>query len=160
MRGRKPSSREEKLAKGEKRPCRVNYEEPEIPLPPDSALEPPKDLRGAGFREWRDYVKILRDSGQLRATHMTTYLAYCRNLTDIENWRKEITLRGLDRAERLKLARLISVLEARSKSFAETLCITPATQSRAKTVTKPPVEKPKHERFFGAGLNVIRGGRS
>jgi phage terminase small subunit len=159
MRGRKPRPNAEKLAKGETRPSRVNYEEPEVPAPSAGALEPPKDLRGAGFRLWRDHAKTMTESGQLRATDMPAFLAHCKTEADIEGWEKELKLKGLDRADRLTIQRTLNQLRSLSLRQAAELGMTSVARSRVKAVTKPPVEKPKHERFFGGIRGVIPGGR-
>lgn len=159
MRGRKPKSSQEKLAKGETRPSRVNYDEPEVPPPSD--LEAPKDLRGAGFRMWRDHAEAMVKTGQLRSTDMPLFHRHCHTASDIELWRKERAKRNLDRQTMIAIQRTIDRLESLFVRQAAELGMSSVSRSRVKTVVKPPVEKPKHERFFGTGkgLSVIRGGR-
>ena len=154
MRGRKPATTAEKNAKGERRPSRVNYAEPEVPAPSDTALEAaPKDLRGAGFRLWRDHAQAMVQSGQLRSTDMPIFLRLCKTASDIETYEKR-SRQGNDQAMRLKIQ-----LESLFLRLAAECGMTSVARSRVKTVNKPPVEKPKHERFFGK-LHAIRGGRT
>ena len=158
MRGRKPAPTAEKLAKGETRPSRVNYQEPDVP-PAPADLEPPKDLKGAGLELWRTHFAQLQASGHLRATHVPLFARHCKTASRIEGWEKELSRRGLDRAERMKIERILGELENRFLRECAELAVTPASQSKAKSVTKPPVEKPKHDRFFGGIRGVIAGGR-
>ncbi len=162
MRGRKPASTEEKLAKGETRPSRVNYEEPEVPPPAPESLAPAKGLKGAGLAMWLKYAQAMTDSGQLRSTDMPLFLQRCRTEADIERWEKEKGRRGLDRSERLSIERLLNQIKSRALRESAELGMSSVSRSKVRTVTKPPVEKPKHERFFGAGgiRGVVRGGRS
>lgn len=158
MRGRKPRPNEEKVAKGETRPSRVNYEEPEVP-PPDS-VTPPKTLKGAGLALWERYAKPMVDSGQLRATDMPLFLQRCQTETDIERWEKEKGRRSLDRSERLSIERVLNQLKSRALREAAELGMSSVSRSRVKTVIKAPVAPPKHDRFFGGGIRgVIPGGR-
>lgn len=162
MRGRKPAPTEEKLAKGETRPSRVNYTEPEIPAPP-ADLEPPKTLKGAGLALWREHFKRLQESGQLRSTDVPLFLRHCQTASRIEGWERELSRRGLDRAERMKVERILGELDNRFLRECAELGMTPVSRSKVRTVAKPPVEKPTNERFFGKlgkGLHGIDGGRT
>ena len=103
MRGRRPATTAEKLAKGETRPSRVNYDEPDVPEANVTAA--PKDLRGAGFRLWRDHAEAMKDSGQLRATDVPLFIAHCKTAMDLEYWEKEKSKRDLDRAARQPMGR-------------------------------------------------------
>lgn len=152
MRGRKPSSREEKLAKGETRPSRVNYDEPEVPAPAADMLTPPKKLKGAGLAMWLRHAKPMVDAGQLRATDMPLFLQRCETESEIETWEKEKNRRGLDRREKLAIARLINQLKSRVLRESMELGMSSVSRSKVRTVTKAPVEKPKHARFFGKVL--------
>lgn len=147
------------MAKGETRPSRVNYQEPEVPAPTDADLEPPKDLRHAGFRLWRDHAKAMKESGQLRSTDMPLFTQHCRTAMDVEHWEIEQRKRDLDRATRMAIQRTLNTLRSVYLRQAAELGMTSVARSRVKTVTKPPVEKPKHDRFFGGIRGVIPGGR-
>jgi len=157
VKGRKASDTEEKLAKGETRPSRVNYNEPDVPAPDSTA--PPRDLKGAGLQLWQTYARKMVDTGQLRATDMPLFLQRCRTETDIERWEKEKNRRNLDRSEKLAIERVLNQLKSRALRESAELGMTSVSRSKVRTVTKAPVEKPKHQRFFGK-LNVIDGGRS
>lgn len=144
MKGRKPASPETKIAKGETRPSRVNFNAPEIP-PPDS-LDPPKDLRGAGLKLWIDHAQRLKDAGQLRASDVPLFTQLCRTATDIAAFEK----RKDDPAKRM-----LTQLRSLFLRMCAEMGLSSVSRSKVKTVSKPPVEKPKHERFFG----VIHGGK-
>lgn len=159
MRGRKPRTAEEKIARGETRPSRVNYDEPDVPAPPDKDLEAPPELTGAGFRLWRDYAKAMVATGQLRSTDMPAFLEMCETASDLEKWKREIRKRDLDRQTKLQIQRTINQLRGQSLRQKAELGMTSVSRSRVKAVTKPPVEKPKHDRFFGGIRGVIPGGR-
>src|ERR1700688_1387859 len=81
MKGRKPSSPETKIAKGETRPSRVNYDAPDIPAP--ESLDPPRNLRGAGLALWKEHAQRLKDAGQLRASDVPLFTQLCRTASDI-----------------------------------------------------------------------------
>ena len=157
MRGRRPATTAEKLAKGETRPSRVNYDEPDVPEANVTAA--PKDLRGAGFRLWRDHAEAMKDSGQLRATDVPLFIAHCKTAMDLEYWEKEKSKRDLDRAARITIQRTINQLGSLYLRQAAELGMTSVARSRVKTVMKAPIEKPKHDRFF-RGLRGISGGKA
>lgn len=158
MRGRKPRTTEEKIAKGETRPSRVNYQEPVVPAP--DSLDPPAGLKGAGLELWLKHARPMVDAGQLRSTDMPLFLQRCRTETDIERWEKEKGRRSLDRSERLAIERVLNQLKSRALRESAELGMSSVSRSKVRTVTRPPVERPKHERFFGGIRGVIRGGRS
>lgn len=148
MRGRKPQTREEKVAKGQTRPSRVNYQEPDL-APPDS-LAPPRDLKGAGLKLWREHAQKLKEAGALRAADVPLFVTWCRTASDIAEYegRKD------DAAKRI-------VIQLRNQfvRMSAELGMSPVSRSKVRTVAKAPVEKPKHDRFFG-GLRGISGGRT
>jgi phage terminase small subunit len=148
MRGRKPASTEEKIAKGETRPSRVNYTAPDIPAP--DSLEPPKDLHGAGLELWKRHAAVLKNAGQLRASDMPLFTQWCRTASDIAACEK----RKDDPAKRL-LIQLRSLFLRMSSEMG----LSSVSRSKVKTAGKPAVEKPKHDRFFGGIRGVIPGGK-
>lgn len=158
MKGRKRATPEEQIAKGETRPSRVNYNEPDVPAPDSTA--PPRGLKGAGLALWQTYAKKMVDTGQLRATDMPLFLQRCRTETDIERWEKEKNRRGLDRSEKLAIERVLNQLKSRALRESAELGMSSVSRSKVRTVTKAPVEKPKHDRFFGKNLRVIHSNRN
>jgi phage terminase small subunit len=139
------------------RPSRVNYQEPDPPPPTD--LKPPAELKGKGLALWRQYAEPMTKTGQLRSTDMPLFIRHCRTAMDIEAWEKELRKAGLERSEKLQVQRLLNALGTRFIREAAELGMTSISRSRVKTVVKPPVEKPKHDRFFGGIKGVIQGGR-
>jgi hypothetical protein len=154
MRGRKKLPAEERIAKGETRPSQVNYNEPDVPAP-DSTV-PPKDLKGAGLQLWQRYAQKMVDTGQLRATDMPLFLQRCRTESDIERWEKEKARKGLDRSERLSIERVLNQFKSRALRESAELGMSSVSRSKVRTVTKAPVAKPKHDRFFGKNVVSIR----
>jgi len=157
MRGRKPATAAEKIAKGETRPSRVNYQEPEVPEA--DVASAPKELRGAGFRLWRDHAQAMKASGQLRATDVPLFIAHCKTASDLEFWEKEKAKRDLDRAARITIQRTLNQLGGLYLRQAAELGMTSVARSRVKTAVTPPVQQPKHDRFF-KGLRGISGGKA
>lgn len=159
MRGRKPRPKEEKIARGETRPSRVNYDEPDVPEA--TVGKPPSDLKGAGLKLWRDHAAAMTKRGQLRETDVPLFLRACRTAMDIEYWRKEFAKANIQRPELLQIQRTIDRLEGLYVRHATELGMGPVSRSRVKTVTKAPVKKEAKDRFFGKGSKprVIAGGR-
>jgi phage terminase small subunit len=149
MRGRKPAPPEAKIAKGETRPSRVNYFVPD--LPPPESVEPPEDLHGAGLEIWKAHAQRLKDAGQLRVSDMPLFTQLCRVASDIGELEKR------DVAARPGLFQLRSLFLRMSVEMG----MTPVSRSKVKANKSASGEKPKHDRFFGGGIDgLIRGGKT
>lgn len=157
MRGRKPRSTEEKLARGETRPSRVNYAEPDVAPPEPDELAPPKNLKGSGRTLWLKHARVLVAAGKLRGDHMPLFLQHCRTDSDIESWEKQKRVATLDLSQRLSIERVLNQLKSRFLREAAELGMSPVSNSKVRTVALPPVKKPSHERFFGKGGVAVVG---
>jgi phage terminase small subunit len=99
LRGPKQEPAPVKLAKGERRPSRINRNEPELPAP--ESLEAPEGLSGAGLKEWQRIGGVLRDSGIMRQTDLVLFEDYCRTLTDLRTYERVANAAGAeDRIEK------------------------------------------------------------
>lgn len=134
-------------------------EAPDIPAL--DSLEPPKDLKGAGLELWNGCAKLMITSGQLRATDMPLFHQHCRNAQEIESLeRRTRAAAQSDLKLLLRLRGQITALRSLFLRESQELGMGPVSRSRVRTVSKAPVEKPKHRRFFGKkALAVIDGGR-
>ena len=159
MRGRRPRSKREKVARGETRPSRIGYGEPDVPAP--DKTKAPSDLKGAGLGLWRQHLKPMVETGQLRASDIPFFARHCRTVSDIEFWRKERSKPNLDRIVVLRIQSAIDRLETLAMRQASELGMTVITRSRVKIASKPPAGTEKGDKFFGKGkLRGIDGGRA
>ncbi len=141
-----------KLAKGERRPSRVNREEPRLPKP--TALKPPSGLKGAGAIEWKRLAQRLVDRGVLTVADMTAFEEYCRTLTDLRRMEAQLQRSGVERAIAKGYVSAVVKLRAQLKAFAAELGLTPSSRSGVKAVDVDRTDE-EEERFFG----VIQGGK-
>jgi hypothetical protein len=139
---------EQRILKGETRPSKVNYFEPDVPAP--ASLTPPADLRGAGLRMWETYADPMTESGILKSTDLELFHQHCLTAQTIEIWEREKRRRGIDLDRKLTVERLLNVLKARSIREAAELGMTPVARNRV--VAKP---KPK-----GGKLALFTGGKT
>lgn len=157
-RGFPPAPTVEKLAKGERRPSRINYDEPKLDPPPEDKLRPPSGLQGAGLREWRAQVRRLAERGVLTEADLTAFEDYCRALSELRALEQKA--RTADRAHDAKAWYRCQnlVLKVRSQvAMLRSQCgLTPSSRSAVR-VAKPmamPVETPA-ERY----LRALPGGK-
>lgn len=166
-----------KLAKGERRPSRVNYDEPAVPIVRE--VEPPANLRGEGLKEWLTQFAVLRDAGALKANHLEALGDYCRRLQDLRDVEaeareardlyerikadaaggKEIDLKvllrllaNIDSVERRKLAQ-----QAQVNTLRRELGATPSSLSAVKVPGKPGESKSDKVKRY---LSALPGGRA
>ena len=163
-----------KLAKGERRPSRVNYDEPVLPVA--RGTDPPEGLTGAGLREWLRITSMLVEAGVLRATDLPAMEDYCRRLTDLRALEVELgaqraVVRHQEKAKDRDFALLVSgwkaidgaekrliVLQAQVNVLRREIGLTPSSRSAVKVPQRKPEEssKDKAARYMSA----IRGGRA
>lgn len=87
--GRPPQPTEVKIAKGERRASRINYNAPTLP-PVSRGIDPPKGLRGAGLEEWLRIASQLATAGVLKDPDLPAMEDYCRRLTDLRETEGEL----------------------------------------------------------------------
>lgn len=163
-----------KLAKGERRPSRVNYDEPVLPVA--RGTDPPEGLTGAGLKEWLRIASQLVDAGVLKDPDLPAMEDYCRRLTDLRALEVELAAqrgvvrhqekakdadltvllagwRAIDAAEK----RLIA-LQSQVNVLRREIGATPSSRSAVKVPQRKPEEssKDKAARYMSA----IRGGRA
>jgi len=163
-----------KLAKGERRPSRVNYDEPVLPVA--RGTDPPEGLKGAGLREWLRITSMLVEAGVLKDTDLPAMEDYCRRLTDLRALEVEIAaqrgvVKRMEGQKEPDLALLVSgwkaidatekrliVLQAQVNVLRREIGLTPSSRSAVKVPQRKPEEssKDKAARYMSA----IRGGRA
>lgn len=147
MRGRKPKRAALKLASGETRPSRVNYAEPDMPLP--ASLEPPKRLKGAGLAMWREHAEPLTTAGSLKSSDIPLFAHVCEVEMVLEKlWPR---VRAGDAQAMREWRQMLGV---QTRQMTE-LGMSSVARTRVKS-EGPQKATPEEERFFG----VIRGGRA
>lgn len=173
-RGPAPQPAALKIAKGERRPSRVNYDEPELPVA--RGTDPPEGLAGAGLREWLRIASQLVAAGVLKDADLPAMEDYCRRLTDLREIEAEIEekrrivgreegkkepdfallvtgWRAVDAAEKRLLA-----LQAQVNVLRREIGLTPSSRSAVKVPPKKADESPKDR--AARYMSAIRGGRA
>lgn len=163
-----------KLAKGERRPSRVNYDEPVLPIA--RGTDPPAGLTGAGLREWLRITSQLVEAGVLKDPDLPAMEDYCRRLTDLRALEVELAAqravvraqemakepdfemlvrgwRAIDGAEK----RLIA-LQSQVNVLRREIGATPSSRSAVKVPQRKPEESPKDK--AARYMSAIRGGRA
>lgn len=131
-----PASKAEKLAKGERRPSRVNYQEPELAAP--ASLEPPDGLEGAGLTEWRKQIGILTDRGVLTAADLTAFEDYCRALEDLRRFEVKLKRAAPELAIAKGYVSAVVKLRAQVNVLRQQCGLTPVSRRGVKaTATRP-----------------------
>jgi phage terminase small subunit len=162
-----------KLAKGERRPSRVNYDEPKVPVA--RGTDPPAGLVGAGLKEWLRITSQLVEAGVLRDPDLPAMEDYCRRLTDLRLAEAEVLRiqNLLDEGEKKKaeVGDLVALWRELRRARQSLIAIqsqvimlrrevgaSPSSRSAVKVPQRKPEEsaKDKAARYMSA----IRGGRA
>lgn len=154
--GPKPKPTAIKLAKGETRPSRVNYDEPELPEP--HSLAPPAGLVGEGRRIWSRLAVPLKEAGILRDADLEALEDYCRALTELRVYEAAAKKAGPASAIKRGLSGMVVRLRAQSSQLRAQLGLTPSSRTAVKATRPPEKLSNDHARFFGA-LRGLRGGK-
>jgi P27 family predicted phage terminase small subunit len=153
-RGPQPAPTAIKLAKGERRPSRVNYEEPEFA--PATMLDPPKDLKGVALAEWKKLCPLLTDSGVLKETDLGVLGDLCRTVGDQRLYESRARRAGAN-ATTIGFSKMVKELRTLANVLRRELGLTPSSRSGVKapqgagTISK----NPNVERY----LRALPGGR-
>lgn len=153
-RGPAPAPTAVKLAKGERRPSRVNYEEPQLPAA--TAAEPPAGLVGEGKAEWERLIGVLQERGLLTDADLRAFEDYCRALTDLRTYEQAAADAGAELAIAKGYQGMVVKLRAQCNSLRQQLGLTPSSRGSVKAAPKS--ERPAHkpsERY----LRALPGGR-
>jgi P27 family predicted phage terminase small subunit len=154
-RGPKSAPTAIKLAKGERRPSRVNHSEPDLPAV--SSLPTPRGLTGAGKREWKRIAAILRDAGILRETDTVVLENYCRSLTNLRDFETKAVEFGPEKAIATGIQGVVIKLRAQVNALGRELGLTPSSRSsiHVPKAAAPTGGDPKLKRY----LQALPGGK-
>lgn len=161
-RGPRPAPTALKLAKGERRPSRVNYEEPQLPAVQAAALAPPTGLEGAGLAEWQRVAPLLSTAGVLKDTDLVALEDYCRTLTELRRFEGKARKAGPELSIAKGYAGMAIKLRAQANTLRRELGLTPSSRAGVKG-SQPQEEKDaKVARYLNAipgRLHAVPGGR-
>jgi phage terminase small subunit len=163
-----------KIAKGERRPSRVNYDEPTLPAA--RGTDPPEGLTGAGLKEWLRIASMLVEAGVLKEPDLPAMEDYCRRLTDLRALELELAtqraaVRKQEKAEKPDFELMVRgwkaidsaekrliALQSQVNVLRREIGATPSSRSAVKVPQRKPEEstKDKAARYMSA----IRGGRA
>jgi P27 family predicted phage terminase small subunit len=146
-RGFAPAVTAEKIAKGERRPSRVNYAEPQLDGP--SSLQPPAGLKGAGLTEWTRQIAHLSERGVLTTADLTAFEDYCRALTELRRYEAKARAAGLELAIAKGFQGMVIKLRAQVNQLRQQCGLTPSSRSGVKATPKPSETNPA-ERYLRA----------
>ena len=144
-----------KLAKGESRPSRVNYDAPVLPAPENIA--PPQGLGGAGKAEWMSQIGHLTTRGVLTAADLSAFEDYCRALTDLRLYEQKAKKSGPELAIAKGYQGMVIKLRAQCNQLRQQIGLTPSSRSGVKAA--PLKAADDDERFFGP-KGLVRGGKA
>ena len=136
-RGPAPAPIAIKLAKGESRPSRVNYDAPQL-RPPDS-VAPPRGLDGAGLTEWNRHAPQLVESGVLTGPDLGAFEDYCRALSELRRFEARAKRVGTELAITKGIQGAVIKLRQQVNQLRQQCGLTPSSRSavRAASPRKP-----------------------
>jgi len=156
-RGPAPAPTAIKLAKGERRPSRVNYDEPRLPTPAPDDLAPPDGLVGEGRVEWERQIGVLIDSGVLTAADLKAFENYCRALTDLRTYEAQAKEAGPELAIAKGYQGMVIKLRAQVNQLAQQCGLTPSSRSGVKAAKGQAAAKADPAARY---LSAIPGGKA
>lgn len=144
-----------KLAKGERRPSRVNYDEPDLPQAEN--LDPPEGLTGVGLEEWQAQIRVLTERGVLTGSDLRGFEDYCRALTELR--RHEAVANAAEPELAIAKGYLNAVVKLRAQvnSLRQQCGLTPASRTGVKAAKSAPVKGTSPAERY---LQALSGGRS
>lgn len=164
LRGPAPASADVKRARGERRPSRVNNEEPQFEKP--KSIDPPRNLVGTARNEWIKVAPLLEQSGALRETDLSALEDYCRTLGTLRGFEKQVA--ASSHGDAIMNGWLNATLKLRAQviQLRRELGLSPLSRSSIKTGKKKeqpqtgqkPERKTKVSRYI-RGIGVIDGGK-
>jgi len=144
-----------KLAKGERRPSRVNYQEPALPTV-DQAPEPPAGLASVGKAEWKALARHLTKAGVLTLADLTALENYCRSLSDLRRYEASAKRAGPELAIAKGYQGMVVKLRAQCSQLAQQFGLTPSSRSTVKALKKPGEQTASPAERY---LRAISGGK-
>lgn len=142
-----------KLAKGDRRPDRVNYDEPKLDAP--DSLEPPAGLVGAGREEWEKLIGHLSDRGVLTVADLSAFEDYCRVLTQLRKLEEQIATMQEAGVDCFKEQGLSIKFRHQGNQLRQQCGLTPSSRSGVKAA-KGAAAKAKVDPY----LSALKGGKS
>ena len=154
--GRTPQPTALKLAKGERRPSRVNYDEPKM-APPES-LKPPTGLSGAGLKEWTARAKDLADRGVLTDADLTAFEDYCRALSELRAYEAKAKKAGLELAIAKGYQGMVLKLRTQVNQLRQQCGLTPSSRGgvKARSGSAPAAAQDPASKY----LKALPGGKA
>lgn len=143
-----------KLAKGERRPSRVNYEEPDLPKP--DGTEAPAGLTGAGLAEWERLVNVLIASGVLTVGDLRAFERYCRTVTDLATFEAQALAAGPELAIAKGYQGMVVKLRAQASQLAQQCGLTPSSRQTVKAAKSSAPKADPASRY----LSALPGGKT
>jgi len=153
--GRRPAPTAIKLAKGERRPSRVNYDEPE--MAPPSSLSAPKDLEGVGLEEWNEQIERLVERGVLTDGDLRAFEDYCRALTRLRVYEAQAKDAGPELAIAKGYEGAAIKYRAQVNQLRQQCGLTPSSRGSVKAAKGQGAAKADPAARY---LNAIPGGKS
>jgi len=144
-----------KLAKGERRPSRVNYDEPELPTPDEGEIEPPNGLTGEGLKEWNRLIAVLIERGVLTSADLRAFEVYCRALTDLRVYEDKAKEAEPELAIAKGYQGMVVKLRAQVNQLAQQCGLTPSSRQSVKATKGQTKQADPAARY----LSAIPGGR-
>lgn len=144
-----------KLAKGERRPSRVNYDEPQIDAP--ESHDAPKGLEGAGLEEWNEQIERLSERGVLTAADLTAFEDYCRALTELRRFEAKAKESGEELAIAKGYQGMVVKLRAQVNQLRQQCGLTPSSRSGVKAAKRKDAAGSDPAARY---LSALKGGKS
>ncbi len=143
-----------KLAKGERRPSQVNYDEPDLPAP--SSEEPPADLAGEGLEEWTRIVRSLIEHGVLTEPDLPAFADYCRRVTMLRAAEAKVKRVGLELAIAKGYMNASLKLQTQVSQLRQQLGLTPSSRTGVRAIKKQGVDAANPAARY---LKALQGGK-
>jgi P27 family predicted phage terminase small subunit len=134
-RGPIPQPSAVKLAKGERRPSRVNYAEPV--LPEASIVRLPAGITGAGRKEWLRLAPMLTAAGVLKESDAIALEDYCRCLSELREAERARKKSGVETEDGQRLQGLVLKLRGQANTLRRELGLTPSSRAAIRIPAKP-----------------------
>jgi P27 family predicted phage terminase small subunit len=145
LRGPKSAPTVIRLLRGERRPSRVNRDEPD--LPPPASLAPPVKLTGPGRLEWLRLADTLAARGVLTDADLSAFEDYCRALSDLRRVEDKAKRVGIERAIAAGLQNAAVKLRGQVAQLRAALGLTPSSRASVKRAGPSMPAKSRLEQF-------------
>lgn len=154
-RGPAPTPTAIKLAKGERRPSQVNYDEPVIE--PAESLAAPKGLEGVGLEEWNEQIQRLNDRGVLTAADLRAFEDYCRALSELRTHEQTAKEAGVELAIAKGYQGMVVKLRAQVNQLRQQCGLTPSSRTGVKAAKGQSAQKADPASRY---LSALKTGKS